>query len=173
MEAFKVGRGVFAFEYLGVDPFGAYTGAIGHAAVGQRLGDGFVGVFKLGVFADDGDAHLAFGVDQTVHHVLPPGEVGTWRGGDAEGVKDGLVEPLAVIGERRVVDGFEVGRGDHRAFADVAEQGDFLALFVRDRVFRAQKEDVGRKANGLQLLDGVLGRLGFQLARGGEVGQQG
>ncbi len=55
MEAFKPGARVFAFEYFGVDPFGLHAGAVGHAAVGQGLGDGFVGVFKLGVFADDGD----------------------------------------------------------------------------------------------------------------------
>jgi hypothetical protein len=38
--------------------------------MGQRLGDRFVGILQLGVFADDGDPHFAFGIVDAVGHVL-------------------------------------------------------------------------------------------------------
>ncbi len=60
--ALEPGGGVLALEDLAVDPLGADADAVGHAAVGQRLGDGFVGVLELRVLADDGDADLALGV---------------------------------------------------------------------------------------------------------------
>jgi hypothetical protein len=42
----------------------------------------------------------------------------------------------------------------------------------RDRTFGAAEQDVGLDAVAGQLTDAVLGRLGLQLARGGEVGHQ-
>ncbi len=113
--------------------------------MGQRLGDGFVGVFELGVLADDGDADLALGIVQAVHHVFPAGQVGLRRGGDAEGVEHRLVEPDAVIGERRLVDRLQVIGGDDGVGADVAEQRDLVAFLFRDRVFGAADEHVGRR----------------------------
>ena len=70
---FEPGGRILAFEDFGVDPFGLDAGAVGHAAVGQAFDDGFVGVFQLGVLADDADADLVFGVGQPVHHVGPSG----------------------------------------------------------------------------------------------------
>ena len=58
-------------------------------------------------------------------------------------------------------------------FADIAEEGDFLALLVRDRLFGAAHEDVGGDADALEFLDAVLRGLCLQLATGGEIGQKG
>jgi hypothetical protein len=114
----------------------------------------------------------AFRILQPVHHVGPAVEVGARRRRDLEGVQHRLIEAGAVIGQRRLVDRFQVIGGDDGIGADVAEQRDFGALLFRNRVFGAADEDVGRDADGAQFLHRVLGRLGLQLAAGGEVGQQ-
>jgi hypothetical protein len=70
----------------------------------------------------------------------------------------------ALIGERGLVDRLQVIGGDDVFLADVAEEGDLLALTVRDRVFAAADEHVRGKADALEFLDRVLGGLGLQLA---------
>ena len=62
VKAFKMGRRVLCrkarhrpIRFADLDP-------VGHAAMGQRLGDGFIGIFQLGVFAHNGHADFAFGV---------------------------------------------------------------------------------------------------------------
>ncbi len=110
---------------------------------------------------------------EAVHHVLPPREVGARGGRDLEGVEHGLVEAVAVVGQRRLVDRVQVGGGDHGILADVAEERDLGPLLVRDRLVGAADEHVGGDADRAELLDGVLGRLGLELARGGDPGQQG
>ena len=43
-----------------LDPVELDLHAVGHAAMRQRLDQRFVGVLEAGIFADDGDRHLAF-----------------------------------------------------------------------------------------------------------------
>ena len=74
--------------------------------------------------------------------------------------------------QRHFVDGVRgLGRDDGLG-RDVGEQRDLVADLVADRVSRAQHDDVGLDADAAQLLDRVLGRLGLELAGGGEGGQQ-
>ena len=163
---------IFAFEDLGIDPFGFHAGAVGHAAMGQRLGDRFVGVFQLRVFADDGHADLAFGIGQAVHHIFPARQVGAGRGRNAEGVQNGLVQPFTVIGKGGIIDRLQVGRCNDGLFADIAEQGDLFTLTVGNGVFGAQQQHIGGNADRPQLLDRMLCGLCLQLARCGDIGQQ-
>ena len=147
LKPFQPWRGVFAFENLGVDPFGLYPGAVGHAAMGQRLGNRLVGVFQLRVFADNGHADLALGIGQAVHHIFPACQVGARCGRDAKGIQHGLVQPFAVIGKGGIVDRLQVRGGDDGLFAHVAEQGDLFALAVRNGVFRAEQKHIRGNAD--------------------------
>ena len=99
-------------------------------------------------------------------------QVGLGRGRDLEGIEHRLIQPLAVIGQRRLVDRLEIIGGDHGFLAHVAEQRDLLAFLFGNGLFGAADQDIGRDADGLQFLDGVLGRLGLELAAGRQVGQQ-
>ncbi len=130
----KGGDAVGVLEKLGVDPFGADLDAVGYAAVGQGLGDGFVGVLELGVFADDGDAHLALGIVDAVDHVLPYGKIGFRRGRNAERVEHRLVHAGRVIGQRRLVNRAQIRSLDHRIQPHVAEEREFVAFLLRDRM---------------------------------------
>ena len=162
----------FAFQLFAVHPVGTHAHAVGHAAMGQRLGDGFVGVLKLGVFPHDRDVHLALGVLQPVHHVLPFREIRTRGGADGKGVQNGAVQPRAMIGQRRLVDGLQVIGRDHGVRADVAEQRDLGTFLFRDGVFGPADQHIGGQTDGLQFLDAVLGGLGLQFARCRKIGQQ-
>ena len=141
--------------------------------MGQRLGNRLIGVFQLGVFADDGDLHLALGVEDAVGHILPFVQVGFRCRRDLEGVQHRLVQPLAVIGQRRLVDRAQILRGNHRLGTHVAEQRQLGAFLFRDRPLGPADQDIGGDADRAQFLDAVLGRLGLQLAAGLHIGQQG
>ena len=159
-------------ENFGIDPFDLDLDAVGHAAVGQGFGDGFIGILKLGVFADDGDLHFALGVVNPVVDVMPDvrSGLGAGRCRRHPGRPDPALARDRPAGPRRWISDH---RRRQRFFAHVAEQGDLLALFFGDRMFGAADQDVGRDADGLQFFDGVLGRLGLQLAAGCQIGQQG
>ena len=172
VEWFQMGGGIFGVKHLGIDPFQFYPGAIGHAAVGQGLGDGFIGVAQLGVFADNGNFDFAFGIGQAVGHVIPAGHIRHRGISDAKGVQNGRIQPFAVIGQRRLVDGFQIIGGNHVFGAHVAEQPDFGTFLVGDRMFGTTDQNLGCDADRAQLLNAVLGRFGFQFARCRQIGDQ-
>ena len=65
-----------------------------------------------------------------------------------------------------------VERRDDRFLADVAEQGDLRPLAVGQRMLAAADDDLGLDAEAGQLAHAVLGRLGLQLAGGGDIGNE-
>ena len=77
-----------------------------------------------------------------------------------------------MIGLGHGVDVVDVERLDHRALAHIAEQAELAPLLLGDRAVGAAQQDVGLDADRAQLLDRVLGRLGLELARAGDEGQQ-
>ena len=77
-----------------------------------------------------------------------------------------------MIGLRHRIDAVGIERLDHRAFAHVAEQRQLAPLFLRDRSVAAAQQNVRLDADRAQFLDRMLGRLGFQFARAGDVRQQ-
>ena len=104
VHALETRRRVGALENLALDPVELHPHPVGHAAVGQRLDQRFVGVLEAGVLADDRDRHLALGVVIGLRHAVPAAHVGLRRGLDAEGGEHLPVEPGGVIERRHVVD---------------------------------------------------------------------
>ena len=151
--------GVFAVENFCVDPFNLYLHAVVHPTVRQRFFEGFIRILQLDVFADNGDFHFALGVVDTVIDVVPTGQIGFRRGRDLEGVQYGLIQTLFMVGQRCLVDGFQVIGRDNAFLAHVAKQRDFFAFLLRDWMLGPAYKHIGRDADGLQFLDGVLGRL--------------
>ena len=73
-----------------------------------------------------------------------------------------------------LVDGVHVPHADNAPFGHVGEQRDFFALFFRDAPVGAAQQGVGLDADFAQLLHGVLGGLGLELAsrsNPGHIGQ--
>ena len=64
------GRVLF-LEQFGIDPFDPDLGAVGDAAMDKRLAKRFVGILERGVFADNGDGHLAVRVGKPLADAHP------------------------------------------------------------------------------------------------------
>ena len=77
-----------------------------------------------------------------------------------------------MIGQRHLIDRRAVQRRDHTFWPDVAEQGDLAPLVLRDRPVGPAQQHAGLNADRQQFLDRVLGRLGLQLTRRRDIGQQ-
>ena len=71
MEPLQMWRGVLMIKYFCVDPFHIHFNAIGHAAMGERFFDRLIGIFELGIFTDNGDFDLAFGIVHPVLYIDP------------------------------------------------------------------------------------------------------
>ena len=163
-----------ALEPLRVDPGEFHRGLVGDAAVGQRLVEALVGVLDLDVLADHPDAQAAPRRLDPADDLFPSAEIGGARG-QPEHLDDALVEALLGEGQGHLVDRVHVPRGHHRLFLDVAEQRDLGLGPGGERMFlvRAAEEHVRLDTDGAQLLDGVLGRLGLELARRADEGHEG
>ena len=66
----------FPFNAFRIDLLNGHPAVIGNAAVNDRFIDGFVGVIKLDVFADDADANAMLGRDELADDFLPMRHVG-------------------------------------------------------------------------------------------------
>jgi len=78
-----------------------------------------------------------------------------------------------VVAQWHLVDGTDVQGRDNSLFANVAEQGDFLAFGNRNLALTADQQDIRLDADGPQFFDRMLGGLGLQFARGGDIRHQG
>ena len=112
MERLQLGDdvGLGMLEQLGVDPLDVDLGAVGDAAVDQRLAQALVGVGKADIFADDADRHLALIMVDPVHDLVPAGEIGLRRVVDPERAEHFIVEAGLVILQRHVIDVARVER---------------------------------------------------------------
>ncbi len=146
---------------------------MGPRRVAERLGHRQVCVGQLDVLADEGDLEARLGRLDPLDQRAPAGEIGGRLGvAQPELANDESPEPGRLEQERHLVDRVRgLGRDDCLG-RDVGEQGDLLADLVADRTVRAEHDHVGLDADAAQLLDRVLGRLGLELAGGGQLGQQ-
>ena len=172
VDLFEIGRRVFLFEDLRLDPLELDLDAIGDAAVIERLDQRLVGVLEARVLADDGNGHFAFRRADAVADLFPLVETGFWRRLDAEGGQHFRIEAFLVIGHRHVVDIGDVERLDDGRRPHIAEQRQLAAFSFRDLAVGAHKQDIGVNAERLQFLDRMLGRLGLQLAGGRDIGHE-
>ena len=172
VEALEQGEAVFLFQVLGVDAHDVNPGVVGDAGVGDRLVDGFVGVLELDVFADHADFHLVGGGLDAADNLVPDVFLGR-RVLQAEEANHKVVHALFLQGEGQFVDGIHVAALDHGFDRDVAEHGNLVAQASLQRVVATAHEDVGLDTDLAQLGDGLLSRLGLELAGRLQVRDQG
>ena len=80
--------------------------------------------------------------------------------------------PCSCVPERHLVDVVDVLGRDDRLAAERREQRDLLADVAAELALGAAEQHVGLDADAAQLVDGVLRRLGLQLARVADVGHE-
>ena len=141
VDMFEERRRVLVLEHLAFDPVEIDLDLVGDAAVRQRLDQRLIRILHAGIFADDGDGDVAFGIADALVDETPGRQIGLGRSLDAEGGEHFAVETAGVIGLGHRIDVVDVARLDHGAFAHVAEQRELAPLAVRDRpVGAAQAE---------------------------------
>ena len=148
VDVFEMRDGVLVFEDFGLKPFDVDADIVGDAAVGQRLGQRLIGVVQAGIFANDGNGDLAFRRHDAAHDFLPTVELERRRR-DVEMAQHLAVEALLVIGQRHLIDCFDVERRHDRLGAHVAEQGNLAPLGIGDRPIGAAEQQVGLDADAL------------------------
>ena len=118
------------------------------------------------------DLHRGLRMLDLVDQGVPAPQVGG-AGQQLQLHADQLVQALLVQQARHLVDRVDVPHADHAVRLHVGEQADLLALVVGDRAVGAAQQHVGLDADLAQLLHRVLGRLGLELAGGGDPGHVG
>ena len=141
------------------------------AGVGQCFHQGLVGVGRVEILADDGDARGLCRIVQRLDDALPFAEIGIGAV-ELQFLGDDIVQVFRMQLEGSLVDGVEVLEGDHRPLLDVCEQRDLAPRGLRDRLFGAAHQDVRLQSDGSHLLDRVLRRLCLGLAGRAQVGHQ-
>src|SRR6185503_17782125 len=159
------------FQVGGLDVVHLHARSRPQPRMTQRLVEGDVGIPDLDVLPDHGDIHRRIVLGARSDNLLPLAKVGRRRL-DAELVADDLVELLLVQQDRDPVDVVRVDCGDDGALLDVGEERDLAPLFRRQRVAAAAQQYIGLDADAPQLLHGMLGRLGLDLAGAADDGHQ-
>ena len=165
-------RHAVALKLFGIQVLQVNAAIIGNTAVSERFSQRFVGFGQIDILADDCDAHLAVaGMAQFFDNILPVGQVGR-LGPDIQFLDHLVVKMFLVQGLGHGIDMFRIHYRDDILFGDITEQADLLFHIVRQVALAAAQQDVRLDTDLAQLHDRMLGRLGFQLARGAYVGNQ-
>src|SRR5215510_8807056 len=77
-----------------------------------------------------------------------------------------------MIGDRHGIDVVDVARLDHRTLAHIAEETKLAPLFARNFPVCTAKQNVRLNTDRAEFADGVLRRLGLELAGRGDEWQQ-
>src|SRR6185369_3466519 len=131
--------------------------------VNERFLQGLIAVFVLDVLANDRDLHFIRRVIGLVHKLLPAMKVGVLRF-HVQVLKDQPINTLTVEDQRHFVYRRNVLSGDDGLFFDVAEERNLRLDVLGEEAIGTAKQNIGLNSDGEQFLDGVLSRLGLQLA---------
>ena len=160
-------------EPVARDPLDLHLGVVRNAAVDQRLAAPTCRRRAAPVYLPTTAIRTRCArVEDPLGHRPPAAEIGL-PGLEPEPLADLAVEPLLEEAERDLVDRLDVGALDHAAEVHVAEERDLALDVGRDRLLAPADQDVGLDPDLHELADRVLGRLGLELARRGDVGHQG
>ena len=139
---------------------------VGHAAMGQRLDQRLIGVLEAGVFADDGDRHLAFGIVDALRDVCPSARMSGLGAGSmpkaASTSRRGRPRDRRAARRRSMA----TSRASITALSRTLQKSASLRRSSRG-ISRSQRQSRMSRldADRAQFLDRMLGRLGLELAR--------
>ena len=162
IHASEQGFGPLGFDLLGADPVQVEGGIHIQAGMAQGFHHREVGIVELHVFAHQGHLHGRAGVAQLGHQPLPIHHVAGVVG-EVEHIQHLVAEAGLLHGQGHRVDAVGIEGFDHRLGGDPAETADLRFEVIADGPIAAAHQDIGLDTDRAQLLDRVLGGLGFQL----------
>jgi len=127
---------------------------------------------KVGVLPDHRNADPGRRGEHMPHQLVPIGQ-DRLGGLQVETVAHQAIKTLGVEAQGDLVDGRHIGTLDDTAEIHIAEKRYLAFDLIRQGAFTATDQEVGLDPDFHEVPDGVLGRLGFQLPRGRDVGHQG
>ena len=92
---------------------------------------------------------------------------------DIEKLKDLVIQSLLMEKNGHLVDALDILGGNDGIGGNICKQGDFFLQALGEGSLRPAQEDIRLDADGAQLLDTVLCRLGFYLAGGLDIRHKG
>ncbi len=158
-------------ERLGFDPLDVHLDAMREAAVIERLVEALVGILVPDVLADDVDRDVVARLRDDLHELFP-GRHAAFGLRQVQVLEHDAVQAFRGQHERDLVDRRHVLGGDDRFLVHVAEQRDLALDIGVEKAIRAAQQDVRLDADGSQVADAVLCRLGLQLAGGADERHQ-
>ena len=142
-----------------------------------RMMEGFrdrqIGVMQFCIFADQPDLHTVVPGPADAFHHLPPFPEVRFRRLQAQLPADDIGKAGLLQHERRLIKDGQSPVLDHAVLLHIAEHGDLLHDGGIDRGIAAQDDEIRVDPHPLQLLDRMLGRLGFVLTGSLQIGHQG
>ena len=164
-------RGRQRIDFFGFDPLNHHALPIRQPAMAQRFAQTFVRVFQLHVLAHHSDADFAGRMLQRFQHRQPAAQIPR-RCFQMQQSQNLFVQAFRRQGHRHFINVAHVRRGNHAGLRDVAEQGDFRFQVGAEVPVAAANQNVRLNPDAQHFLHAVLGRLGFQFARGGNKRHQ-
>ena len=143
------------------------------AGVYQCLGQGLVGLAQIDVFANHRDAHVLHGALEARHHGIPLAEIDFGGVVELKLFHHHVVQTLLMVDPRHHVNALGIERRQDCAFRNIGEQRNFSPFGLRQGHRGTAEQHIGLDADGAQLLDRMLGGLGFDLTGRCNVGHQG
>ena len=166
-----IGAAALVHQMLAVHPLDLDLALILKAGVVQALHNAEVGIVQLDILAHQCDgAGLAAGGD-AADQLLPLSQIAR-RGLQVQLAGHNIGKPCGFQHQRALVKARHRQVFNHAVGAHIAEHADLALDVIADRAVGTQHNHIGGNAHALQLLAGVLGRLGLVLIRAGNVGHQ-
>ena len=159
-------------DFFCVDVIDLNPGIGLQAGMIQRFVQRLVGINQIHVLAHHTDAHQTLSLTEfAAHHVLPLRQIG--RGlRNAEALQNEVVEATLFQMARNLIDGVCIHQRNHRPLLYVGEQRNFAPRALVDLDGTATEQHLWLQTDRAQLLNRVLGRLGLDLARRRNEGNQ-
>ena len=159
-------------DLLGVDPQDLDSGIIDDAAVMQCLCHGQIRILECHILAHQTDGHILVRIVLTLGHCSPLGQI-RLTVFQTQVVADAVGQSLVLQHHGNFIQRRRSHILNNIFFPDVAEHTDLPLHILRNFQLGTANDHVRLDADGQQFLDGVLGRLGFQLVGAGNVRHQG
>ena len=95
---------MFVIKLFGINHLNLDADLVGDTAMDQRFSDGLIGVWHVGVLADQSNADLAIGIVDRMGNAVPTGQVRARRIINAEMPEHFVIQSLGMIGRWNIID---------------------------------------------------------------------